>query len=313
MNYFVQHWTFDPMVIVVILTVFAHEVGLSRLRQHSRASRTKSRRRRSFVFYVGLIVLVLTIISPIDYWASSYFFVHMIEHIMLSFLVPVLIVLGAPWVPLLFALPVGPRRRVGRFVFLSPRTRAVRSIGRVLRNPWFALISFNAAMLVWHIPSWFDLAERNGFVHVWLMHGSFIVTGVLFWLQIFPSSPMKPERGVVWQVGAILSTNVIMTVLAISMSILTAVSWYTVYSHIPGVTLSPFADQQIGAAILWVCGDFWAAPALGIVIRRGVETEGSIGQLLDRMTGRGELASAEGFRGDTLTAEPRLVGEATAE
>jgi len=141
-------------------------------------------------------------------------------------------------------------------------------------------------MFAWHVPSLFDLAERNQFVHVWLMHGSFVVAGTLFWLQIYPSAPMRPAKGAVWKIGAILITNGLMTMLAISMSILTTVSWYAVYAHVPGVTLSPFADQQIGAAILWICGDFWALPTLAIVIRRAIETEGSMGSVIDRLTGR---------------------------
>ena len=286
MNLLVDHWTFDPMIFVVAFTVFAHEVGLRRLAAHSRAERTRRRRRRSLVFYGGLGLLVLSVMSPIDYWASSYFYVHMIEHVILAFFTPMMVVLGAPWLPLMFFLPVSARRRVGRFIYLSGGAKWLRALGRAVRDPWVALISFNAVMIFWHIPKWFELSESNGFVHVWLMHGSFLVTGVLFWLQILPSPPVKFAKGAIFQSSAILATNVVMTLTAMAMSIFSATSWYPSYAHIPGVTLSPFADQQIGAAILWVCGDFWAVPVLGMVIRRAMAQEESMSDVFDRLIHR---------------------------
>ena len=281
-----QHWTLDPMIIVVAFTVFAHEVGLRRLSVHSRAERTRRRRRRSYVFYGGLALMVVAVMSPIDYWASRYFYIHMIEHVILAFATPMMVVLGAPWLPLMFALPVGARRRVGRFFYLSGGAKWLRALGRAVRDPWVALISFNAVMIFWHIPKWFELSESNGFVHVWLMHGSFLVTGVLFWLQILPSAPVKIAKGAIFQSSAILATNVVMTLMAMAMSIFSAASWYPSYAHIPGVTLSPFADQQIGAAILWVCGDFWAVPVLGMVIRRAIAQEGSMSDVFDHLIHR---------------------------
>src|SRR6266480_44376 len=164
MGYLIDHWSFDPFLIIVVGLVIWHEVGLARLARRSRPERTRQRRRRSWFFYGGLVVLLLAVQSPIDYWADDYFFVHMFQHLLLMFVAPTLVVAGAPWQPLLDGLP-------GQW-------------GKTL-------------------------------------------------------------------------------------------------------TLPPFADQQIGAAILWVCGDFWAIPALIWVVHRMIVEDGSFGAAMDKILSRG--------------------------
>lgn len=299
MNYVVDNWSFDPFVIVVALVVLLQELGLANLRRRSIPARTRSRRLRSLWFYGGLLLLLLAVVSPIDYWADDYFFVHMIEHIIIMFFAPILIVAGAPWLPLLHGLPVGLRRRIVRAVMLGRSSSALRSLGRFLANPWTALVAFNAVMVFWHIPALFDAGQDNQLIHIWLMHASFFVTGIMFWLQIIPSYPIKPKASPLWQIGAIISTNVVMFVLAMSLSLFTQDSVYSVYAQVPGVTLSPYADQQIGAAILWVCGDFWAVPALVIVIRRAMESQEGLSLGVDRLFHRDPGPPLEVFRPGT--------------
>ncbi len=299
MNYLAENWSFDPFVVVAAIFVVLHEFGLANLKRRSIPRRSRERRKRSFLFYAGLGVLLLAITSPIDYWASRYFFVHMIEHILIAFFAPILIVLGAPWIPLLHGLPVGVRRRWGRALLLGRWASAWRTVGRFVTNPWTALVAFNLVMVLWHLPVLFDAAENNQLIHIWLMHASFFVTGVLFWLTIIPSHPFRITVSPLWQMGAMIGTNVLMFVLAMSLSIFTATSWYGVYAHVPGVALSPFADQQIGAAILWICGDFWAVPALGYVIWRGMAREGGFSAAVDRMLHRDAALTLQQLRTST--------------
>ena len=283
MSYLVHNWSFDPFVVLVAAVVALHEVGLANLKRRSVRERTRRRRHRALLFYAGLGMLLVAVTSPVDHWAGDYFFVHMVEHILIAFFAPILIVAGAPWLPLLHGLPVAVRRRVGRAALLGRWSVPLRAAGRFVGSPWTALVSFNLVMVIWHVPALLDAAEENQLVHVWLMHASFFVTGVLFWLQLIPSYPFRLRASPVWQAGAVIGTNVVMFVLAMSLSIFTSSSWYSVYAHAPGVTLSPFADQQIGAAILWICGDFWAVPALGVAIRRGIDAEGGLSDAIDRV------------------------------
>src|SRR5215510_8531200 len=287
MHYLLEHWSLDPFLVVALVVAAWHEIGLRRLARRSRAQRARERRLRSLWFYLGLVVLLIAVESPLDYWGDSYFTVHMVQHLLLMFAAPSLIVAGAPWQPLLDALPRHSGRSVTRGVLTGGWSRSLRWAAGLFLRPWVAVFCFNAAMMAWHLPALFDLAQNNQAVHIWLLHGSFFAAGVLFWLQFIPSPPFRRRMPYVSQAMALIGTNLVMWVLAMSMSLFTQSSWYPVYDHVPGVSLPPFADQQIGAAILWVCGDLWALPTLIVTVRMLIGDEGSIGTAVDRYLGRG--------------------------
>jgi len=292
MSYLVDHWSFDPFIIVVAVLVVWHEIGLARLARRSRPERTRQRRWRSLFFYAGLATLLITVCSPIDYWSDSYFFVHMVQHLLLMFAAPSLVVAGAPWQPLLDALPGRAGRTATGAVLRDDWARPLRAVAGFLLRPWVSVTLFSAVMLFWHVPGPFDYADRNQVVHIWLMHGSFFLAGVLFWLQFIPSPPFRQRMPLVQQAAALIVTNLVMWFLAMAMSIFSQSAWYSVYQHVPGVTLPPFADQEIGAAILWVCGDFWAIPALIYVVRQIVNEDGGVGGAIDQILHRGSAGAS---------------------
>jgi putative membrane protein len=276
---YLDHWSFDPFLIFAVILVVWHEIGLARL-VRSDPEHAGKRRVRSAAFYAGLAVVLAAVDSPVEYFADRYFFMHMLQHLLLMFAAPSLLVAGAPWQPLADALP---RRAAAAIIAWS---RPLRAAVDFLLRPWVTVVAFNAVMLFWHIPAALDLAENNPAVKIWLLHSSWLIVGILFWLLFIPSPPLRMRMPPEGQAIALVATNVIMWLLAMSMSFLTQTSWYSVYDHIPGVTLPPFADQQIGAGILWVCGDFWAIPALIVAIRRVINADGSLGSAIDKMLGK---------------------------
>jgi putative membrane protein len=306
MQYILDNWSFDPFLILAVIVAIWHEIGLWRLARRSRPERTRERRIRSLEFYAGLVVLLIAVDSPIDYWSGSYFFVHMIEHLLLMFAAPSLIVAGAPWQPLLAALPGRSGQAVTRGVATSGWSRPVRAVFDFLTRPLVAFAFFNFVMVFWHVPALFDLGERNSAIHIWLEHGSMFASGILFWMQFIDSPPFRSRISTLERAGALLATNVVMIVVAMALSIFASHSIYSVYDNVPGVTLPPFADQQIGAAILWVCGDFWAMPTMILTIRKLITDEGGVGAALERFVGRGSRDAVPRGWASSARPKPRL-------
>jgi len=263
MNLLLQHWSFDPFIFLVGALVIVHSIGhgkrMQRLR--SRGTDTRPYASQAVLFYAGLALLLIAVVSPVDYWSDSYLFVHMIQHIVLAFFVPPLIVLGAPWLSLLRGLPIRVRRWYGFIVRKTHDSSAASRIRAVLTRPVTSVVLFNATMVFWHFPGPFDLALRNGAVHVWLEHGSFFVFGVAFWFQIVGSRPFHPLLPFQQRTAALLTTNVVMVLVAMTLGLFSG-TLYAPYLHVPHPLFSAYADQQIAAGTLWVCGDFSIMPAL---------------------------------------------------
>jgi cytochrome c oxidase assembly factor CtaG len=279
------HWSADPLLAISVVVALWHATGLIHLERRSSAAKRYARRQQALLFYAGLLVLDLSVMSPLDYYGDLYYWVHVVQHLLLMFAAPVLIVVGAPWLPLAHGLPVGIRRRLGRALILARWAAPLRSLGRFVRQPWTAIVAFNAVMILWHLPGPFDLASRDQAVHIWLMHGSFVLVGVLFWLQFIGSYPMRPTLSPLRQAGALFGTNVVMFAMAMAIGMMATSSWYSVYDHLPGVTLNPLGDQQLGAGILWVCGDFWCFPALYRAVKEWIRQDESHSAdvLIDRL------------------------------
>jgi putative membrane protein len=310
-GYILDHWSFDPFCVLAAIVVSWHEIGLAKLARRSRPERTRQRRIRSLWCYLGLAVLLIAVDSPLDYWADLYFTAHMVQHLLLMFAAPSLVVAGAPWQPLLAALPGRAGKSLTREVTTGGWSRPLRVAAEWFLRPWVAITLFNAVMIGWHIPAAFDLAQDNSAVHIWLMHSSFFAAGVLFWLQFLSSPPFRSRLPPLGRAAGLLATNVVMIMIAMSLSIFTTHSVYAAYDHVPGVTLPPFADQQIGAAILWVCGDFWALPTMIVTVRKLIGDEGGMGTALENVVRR--QSHAGGVRGWNRTSDPagRRTGSLT--
>jgi cytochrome c oxidase assembly factor CtaG len=287
-----HHWSNASVLVVLVVLAIWHEGGLRRLLRLTRRDRILRRRLRSLWFYGGLVALLVAVESPIEYWGYDYFYIHMIQHLILLLAAPSLIVAGAPWQPLILGVPLRLRRRALRSILHDGWARPLRAAGRALRRPVPVVVAFNVVMVGWQIPGLFDLSEESGTVHS-IMNASMFVAGVLFWLLIIASPPLRMRTTPAGQAIALAGTNFVMFMLAMSMSLFTHHSWYSVYAHIPGVGLPVFGDQQIGAGILWVCGDFWAVPAFVFAIRRLIaQEEGVVGAAVERIFNLGTAGSA---------------------
>lgn len=174
-----SHWIVDPAVaVLVILTtaLWMAWVGPLNRRRPGYENRPVTAADVRW-FLLGQVALLIALGPPIDDWSHYFFsFVHMIQHLMLMFVVVPCWIKGTPaWVyePIV-------RTGVGRF-FLTKLTRAL---------PGFLLASL--VIVLWHIPQFYNLTLENQFIHS-LQHIFFVLCGFLFFWPIMSKVPESPQ------------------------------------------------------------------------------------------------------------------------
>jgi cytochrome c oxidase assembly factor CtaG len=215
--------------------------------------------------------VVLLISAAILWWSTSSSFArasmnslprHMLVHILVMFVVPLgLVTSGLS----------GDLRRM-RGASTAPRGGWNETIG-----PLLACVTLNAVMVISHLPTVFNWAMRSMTIYHWVVEPAFLFSGWWFFTFIVNA----PGRDVISrlriQLLMLVVTMAEMFILAMSMSIFTKSSWYAMGMGMRAeVGRIAFHDQQLGAAILWVCGDFWAVPLVVLVIRRVAARDGSV-------------------------------------
>ena len=268
-------WQVTPLGVLAVVICIVHEIGRRRLAVRQSAAHRRRTGLRSIAFYSGMLGVALVASGPLERWAMPWLSIHMVTHVLEMFYLPPLLILGAPWVPLLFALPVEQRRRLLSSFYRSSGWRWLRATGSTVTNPVVAIVAFNGIMIFWHLPAVYDWAAWHDWAMNWLMTPSFVVVGYLFWRIILPSHPAPARGSARIQLAAIVVTAFEMLVLAMAMAIFTKTPWYSMNVVMDGGAAA-LRDQRFAAGILWVCGDLWAVPALVLVGFRMSTREGGL-------------------------------------
>ena len=241
-------WRFEPGTLAALLAAaFFYARGWLRL-QSLAPRRFPVPRLLSFLG--GLLTLSIALFSPLDAFANFLLCVHMVQHLLLTMVVPPLLLLGAPYLPILLGLP---RRFVadglGPFLTWPP----LNALGRILINPLFALVAFCLSNLLWHIPPAYELALRSTAWHR-VEHAFFLGTAILFWWHVINPWPAR-SRWPRWTViPYLLVADFQNTALAAFFSFYDQVIYptYAAAPRLGGLTAS--SDQAAAGAIMWVPG-----------------------------------------------------------
>ena len=119
-------WSLDPSLIYVALAAGLYVLG-------SRG-RDRPQPLQALAFFASLLVIVIALCSPIDYYADDLFWVHMPQHILLLTTAPSLMLLGRPWPRMWRAFPLGPRTKVARTIARARWVAPVRALARPIRR-----------------------------------------------------------------------------------------------------------------------------------------------------------------------------------
>jgi putative membrane protein len=268
-------WSIDPPFGYVAIAYVVVSALLYVLGGRARGG-TPLRREplRALSFFTGLAVIVLALNSPIDDYADTLFWVHMVQHVLLLTVAPPLILLGHPWPRMWRALPLQARTAVGRTIAGAGFTAPLRALAR----PLPAWILFNVTVVAWHIPAAYNATLTSNVIHQ-LEHAMFFFFGLLFWARVVDPGPLRPR--LVWpvRIGYVAGAMVVGWVLAIALVVVQhpLYAHYADLAHRPG-GLTALGDQQIAGGVMWVLGSAAYTVTLLIGVYRWMAADSAVAQ-----------------------------------
>jgi putative membrane protein len=151
---------------------------------------------RQAAFYAGVGLIVAVLVSPLSTLSDELFWVHMVEHLLISDAGALLLVLG------LTAPVIAPILRIGLFDRL-----------RVLAHPLVALPLWALSLYAWHLPALHEAALDHDGLHA-LEHLCFIFFSANMWMCLFGPLPQPAWFGTGWKAGYIVGVRLLGAILA---------------------------------------------------------------------------------------------------
>jgi len=198
--------------------------------------------------------LLFTTSSGVGRYMPAMFSMHMVAHMLLSMLVPILLVLGAPVTLALRTLP-----SAGRGKPPGPREwllAALHSrVSRFLTHPIVATMLFVGGFYGLYLGGIFDATVSNHAAHL-LMYVHFLVSGFLFYwvvIGIDPTPRQIPQLAKVAMLFATLPLHAFFGIVLMSMRTVLGGSFYR--SLQLGWHTDLLGDQRLGGGIAWAAGE----------------------------------------------------------
>lgn len=238
-------WEFSPALILCFIAGIVLFVRGSRVHRVSAA--------RQWLFWVGLVVLYLSMHTRIDYYAERLFFAHRLQHLVLHHLGPLLIMGAYPGQVLRAGLPMPARIWLKNF----RQTTAGRFTEGVLTNKFLVPFLFVFLVVIWLIPTiqFYSMLDWRLYR---FMNWSVVITGFLYWNLILDRRPNPPA---VMSPGARIISPVLTMVPQMVVGAIITFTEYDLYPifdlcgrAIPG--MSAVTDQTIGGLTMWVLAGF---------------------------------------------------------
>ncbi|MDX2560534.1 cytochrome c oxidase assembly protein [Streptomyces sp. TX20-6-3] len=164
--------------------------GVARLRRRGDAWPVS----RTVFFTVGVLTIALVMCTKLNDYGMVMFSVHMVQHMVISMLSPILLLLGAPVTLALRALPVAGRGSTG------PRELLLKLLHsrymKVITHPGFTIPVFIASLYALYFTPLFDFLMGSRTGHIGMMV-HFLMVGVVFFWPIMGVDPGPHRPGYV--------------------------------------------------------------------------------------------------------------------